>query len=166
MATKVYLDTTGATVIIDNGTAQVNTINVSEFFFDRNDTTEQVILRDSNDDYKLVVDAADVQDETGTPIGTYQDVIDFLTGLVGIPTDVNVVSVVKAPTSVASTGVTNIPEGATEISIFNNGTGNATVNGVVCPAGVTRTFGFKNPTSAIIVCDGGGTEELIIDYML
>lgn len=71
----------------------------------------------------------------------------------------------KTPTSIASTGVTNIPAFATEISIFNNGTGDATVNGVKCPPGVTRTFGFKNPTSAIIVCDGLGTEELIIDYM-
>lgn len=71
----------------------------------------------------------------------------------------------KTPTSIASTGVTNIPAFATEISIFNNGTGDAIVNGVKCPAGVTRTFGFKNPTSAIIVCDGLGTEELIIDYM-
>lgn len=71
----------------------------------------------------------------------------------------------KTPTSVASTGVTNIPAGATEISIFNNGTGDATVNGVVCPPGVTRNFGMRNPTSAVIVCDGGGTEELIIDYM-
>lgn len=72
----------------------------------------------------------------------------------------------KTPTSVVSTGVTNIPVGATEISIFNNGTGDGTVNGVKIPAGVTRTFGFKNPTSAIIVCNGGGTEELIIDYMV
>jgi hypothetical protein len=72
----------------------------------------------------------------------------------------------KVPISVASTGITNIPAGTTEISIFNNGTGDATVNGVKCPPGVTRTFGFKNPTSAIIVCDGGTTEELIIDYML
>ena len=166
MAVKVYLDTTGATVIIDNGTAQVNTINVSEFFFDRNDTTEQVILRDSNDDYRLVVDAADVQDDRGTPIGTYQDVIDFLTKLVGIPADVNVVSVLKTPISFSSSGVTNVPVGATEVSVFNNGTGDAIVNGVKCPAGVTRTFGFKNPISAVIVCDGRGTEELIIDYML
>ena len=81
-------------------------------------------------------------------------------------TKIDKLTVVKAPTSFASTGVTNIPVGATEVSIFNNGTGDAEVNGTKIPAGVTRTFGFNNPTSAIIVCDGGGTEELIIDYMV
>lgn len=85
--------------------------------------------------------------------------------LATIDADTSALTAAKTPTSVVSTGVTNIPAGATEISVFNNGTGNATVNGTVLPAGVTRTFGFKNPTSAQIVCDGGGTEQLIIDYM-
>ena len=72
----------------------------------------------------------------------------------------------KTATSVVTTGTHNVPVGATEVSIFNNGTGDATVNGTKIPAGVTRTFGFKNPLAAIIACDGGGTEELIIDYMV
>lgn len=78
----------------------------------------------------------------------------------------------KTPTSVITDGTelptayeVSIPVGASEISVFNNGTTDATVNGVKCPAGVTRTFGFKNEIDTAIVCTGNATAELIIDYM-
>lgn len=137
---------------------------------------EMASVRDSNGDiYQLVFEK---DETTGAVITSYIDAdgniavpvgavefLDPLSLLSTIITEIQKLTAAKAPTSVASTGITNIPTGATEISVFNNGTGNATVNGTTCPPGVTRTFGFKNPTSAIIVCDGGGTEQLIIDYM-
>jgi hypothetical protein len=96
-----------------------------------------------------------------------------LLGLQKIADNTQGISELKTPTSVITDGTelptpyeVTIPAGASEISIFNNGTGDATVNGVKCPPGVTRNFGMRNPISAVIVCNGGGTEELIIDYML
>ena len=80
MAVKVWLD--GDTVLIDNGTAQANTIRLQSFFFDKNDNTSEVTLRDTDDDYKLRTPSSEVQDEAGVPIGTYTQVVDFLSSLV------------------------------------------------------------------------------------
>lgn len=164
MATKVYLDPTGKLVIVDNGNT-INPIKVSDFFFDRDDSSETVFFRDKSDDYKYASLASEVQDEFGTPVGTYQDVLDLLTSLV----DDNVTSEIKrkkTPTSILTTTSHDIPVGASEVSVFNNGTTDATVNGVKCPAGVTRTFGFKNEIDTQIVCTASATSELIIDYMM
>jgi len=74
----------------------------------------------------------------------------------------------KTPKSYAlSTGHT-IPAGATEISVFNNSSNvasTAVVNGTVLPAGVTRSFGFRDPIAKSIICNGNG-DELLIDYMI
>lgn len=73
----------------------------------------------------------------------------------------------RTPTSIDTdvAGATgNVPVGATEISFFNAGSADATVNGTTIPAGVTRTFGFKNPINAAIAFDAL-TSRLLIDYM-
>jgi hypothetical protein len=71
----------------------------------------------------------------------------------------------KTATSVNTTVISNIPVGASEISIFNNGMADATVNSTPLPAGVTRTFGFKNEIDTLIVCNGNGN-QILIDYMV
>ena len=70
----------------------------------------------------------------------------------------------KTPTSVNTTGAGSVPIGASEISFFNNGSLDATVNGTPLPAGVTRTFGFKNDIDTAIAYNGNG-EQVLIDYM-
>jgi len=72
--------------------------------------------------------------------------------------------VAKTPTSVNTTGAGTVPIGASEISFFNNGSIDATVNGTPLPAGVTRTFGFKNDIDTAIAYNGNG-EQVLIDYM-
>lgn len=71
----------------------------------------------------------------------------------------------KTATSVSTTATGTVPIGASEISFFNNGNNDATVNGIPLPAGVTRTFGFKNDIDTAIAFDGNG-EQILIDYMV
>ncbi len=183
MAVKVYLDPTGETIIVDNGTARVNTINVESFFFDRNDETEQVTLRDSNDDYKLTVASSDVQDELGTPIGTYQNVVDFLTTLVAAgqngATEETLIEVrdniedieqildpaTRTHNPVIVTGIGNVPSGSLRGSVFNSGDAAGTWNGISLPAGIGIPWGqtgVRDPYSQIDY-DATGT-TFIIEY--
>jgi hypothetical protein len=104
MAVKVYID--GDVVIVDNGTAQVNTIRLDSFFFDQNVDTETVYIRDTDDDYNLKVLAADMQDQAGTPIGTFADVVTYLKGFITAGT------ATPLPTGAATE--------ATLLSILNN----------------------------------------------
>lgn len=86
MAVKVYLDGTGSTVIVDNGVAEPNVINLQSFFFERDDTNERVVLRDSNDGYRLNVASSDVQDKEGNPIGTHDNVVSLLLSFIPLAT--------------------------------------------------------------------------------
>ena len=77
MAVKVYLDPTGNVISVENGTATSNQINVKDFFFDKNDTTQEVVIRDKNDGYTLRTPSTEVQNQAGTPVGTYQAEMHF-----------------------------------------------------------------------------------------
>ncbi|MHA2403980.1 MAG: hypothetical protein ACXADH_13375 [Candidatus Kariarchaeaceae archaeon] len=80
MAVKVWID--GNVVYVDNGVATANPINLSTFFFEKDDDSLTVTLRDSNDGFKIRAPFGDIQDEFGTPIGTYVQVVDFLESIV------------------------------------------------------------------------------------
>lgn len=81
-----------------------------------------------------------------------------------IKVDTGIITLSKTATSINTTGSGSVPIGASEVSFFNNGSLDATVNGTPLPAGVTRTFGFKNDILVAIAYDGNG-EQLLIDYM-
>lgn len=125
MAVKVWLD--GDTVLIDNGTAQANTIRLQSFFFDKNDNTSEVTLRDTDDDYKLRTPSSEVQDEAGAPIGTYTQVISFLSGIVtkGAQTDLELGTVSTVTITGASLTVKNLQASNASrksVKITNSGT--------------------------------------------
>jgi hypothetical protein len=94
MAVKVWID--GNVVYVDNGVATANPINLKTFFFEKDDDSQTVTLRDSNDGFILRTPSSDVQDQGGTPIGTFQDVVDFLESVV------DAAAVVPLPTGAAT----------------------------------------------------------------
>jgi hypothetical protein len=157
MSVKVYLDPAGQTITVDNGTAQSNVINVNTFFFEKNDATSEVTLRDSNDDYKLRTLSSDVQNEAGNPIGTYQNVVDFLISLMSA-------GATRTPTLVRATTAATVAAGARSVSFFNSGsTDTPTIDGIVLKQGETVSFnaGGEDDTLAAIDYSGVGGELLI-----
>jgi hypothetical protein len=172
MSVKVYLDPTSQAITVDNGTAQSNVIDVDTFFFEKNDATSEVTLRDRNDDYKLRTLSSDVQNEAGAPIGTYQNVVDFLITLMATANaSIDAIASELTPETRtpfftrATTGGT-ILAGARSVSFFNSG-GNdiPTVLGAVIKQDEEVSFnaGGEGDTLAAIVYTVASGELLIAE---
>lgn len=159
------------------GATEATLISVLNAIVASDQDIEILLVRDEGDSDVVVQQITNYQ--TGTPVVSYKKVDGTTHTVIGplvyldpsavmnlILTELQVTTAQKTPTHYVGTGTHNVPIGATEISIFNNGTGDATVNATIIPAGVTRTFGFKNPIAVAIACDGVGSEQLIIDYMI
>ena len=172
MSVKVYLDPTSQVINVDNGTAQSNQIDVSTFFFEKNDATSEVTLRDRNDDYKLRTLSSEVQDEAGLAIGTYQNVVDFLIGLMAEASSaIDAIALELTPETRtpfftrAATGGT-ILAGARSVSFFNSGGDDIpTVLGAVLKQdeGIKFSAGGEGDTLAAIVYTVVSGELLIAE---
>lgn len=138
--TKVYLDSSGKTVIINNGTASSSVVNVDAFNFDKNDAGEYFILKDANDGWKLKVLASEFANEAGTLVGAYNDVIAYLIGLVPVGVGDIVAGNVETPMTIEDVYVVttnetgSTPAGVKSFSILFEGTGGA-LNGVPVVSG-------------------------------
>jgi hypothetical protein len=80
--TKVYLDSTSTTVFVDSTTLKSKVLGVNDFFFEKDDGTQTIRLRSLNDDWSLRVPSVDVAGNSGVPIGTYNEVVDYLSSIV------------------------------------------------------------------------------------
>jgi hypothetical protein len=116
MPVKVYLDPSNETIVVDNGTARSNVVNLNSFFFEKNDVTQEVTLRDANDGWKLKTPSSEVQDQGGVPIGAYTDVVIYLTGFIAQAndgaTEANQDTIIAELESIDDrlTGATTVPE--------------------------------------------------------
>jgi hypothetical protein len=84
--------------------------------------------------------------------------------LQNILTEIQKLTAEKAPVSLTQNTDHVVPVGATEITVFNNGATNITINGAVTPPGFKRSYGFKNPISAVLNVVTSGN-QVLIDYM-
>jgi hypothetical protein len=179
MAVKVYLDPTNETIIVDNGTAQSNVVNLGSFFFEKNDNEESVVLRDSNDDWKLKAPATDVTDQVGTPIGTYSVVVAYLTGFVAQANDgateenqeeiITLLTGTKAvPEYDLVTADGSTPDDVQWVSLWFRGTG-GTFRGKSVPDGTRLTWkpnkGDGTVATAAYTVPTAGAGEIIMNWL-
>jgi len=89
MAVRIYLDSTGSVVTIDDGFNNSNQIRVVDFVFNKNDYTQEVTFKDKNNDYSLRTLSTEVKDQAGVSVGTYQDVVNLLISFIADSSNVS-----------------------------------------------------------------------------
>lgn len=85
MATRIFLDDGGTTVIVHEDSLEPKNINLNNFLFEENQTHQRVTLKDTSDGYSFEVYSSSVLDFDRVKIGSHQEVVNFLFSLLSSP---------------------------------------------------------------------------------
>lgn len=143
-AVKVYVNTAGNALIVDDGVSPINVIRLESFFYEKDENKNTVTIRDTDDEYSKRVKVGDLGDQTGTPYGDIADVINFFDSVYDLAKAP--ISTVETATTSDITGLTGTTSATLKSITFVNIAGTLVIDGESFPEG---TYSFNNPNGTL-----------------